>query len=470
MSLQVLKVSECYESETNPRGTDFAGKQFDELVASIKEKGVLVPVLARLKTAGALAGMYEIIAGSRRLRAAKLAKLEEIPAQLVEMTDDEAREAQIVENLQRQDVHPLEEGEAYRQLIEDGGRTVKDVAVKVGKPEDYVRQRLFLTNLCPAAAKEYRKGEMMDGAAYLVAKLSEHDQLAALKYMGQTWRGVTVSELKKWIEKTFYHPLAFQPWVKDAAVAKIVGPCEECSPAREALFGSVKENQCTDLRCWKRKMDVYVTHRIKSAEGGLIPVVKQYGVPERKTFAGMTVLSESNFEGLPSDKKKHCEGAVQGIVVDGPDTGTTIWICAGDECSKHGEQHTDYRPSEKEKAKRKKEREKEDARRVAFDTAISEAIGKVKWPLSEKHLEALFDLMLDHSSSNSAQPLLKRHGLKADVKKTKEYRERDFRSPLRRLAEGAGQDGKLRMIFELLLPTYWTHSDDKEMKKKISKL
>lgn len=469
MQLQTLKVSECYESETNPRGKDFAGKQFDELVASIKEKGVLVPVLARFKS-HAPTGMYEIVAGNRRLRAAKKAGLKEIPAQVQDMTDDEAREAQIVENLQRADVHPLEEGEVYRQLIEDGGRTVKDVAIRVGKAEDYVRQRLFLTNLCPAAAKEYRKGEMADGAAYLVAKLSERDQLAALKYMGQTWRGVTVSELKKWIEKTFYHPLAFQPWVKDVEIATIVGPCKECPPVREALFGSVKQNECTDLKCWKRKMDSYIAHRIKTDENGLVPVVKQYGTPDRKTFAGMTVLSESNFEGLPSDKKKHCEGAVRGIVVDGPDTGTTIWICAGDECSKHGQQHTEYKPSEKEKAKRKKEREKEEARRVAFDTTVAGALAKVNWPLSQKHLDALFDLVLENASSNSTQPLLKRHGLKADVKQHTDYRERDFRSPLRRMAEQAKNDGKLRLMFELLLPTYWSHADDGEMKKKIAKL
>jgi len=102
---------------------------------------VLVPVLARPRQGAGR--KYEVIAGSRRFRAAYKAGLLEIPAHIVEMTDDEAREAQIVENLQREDVHPLEEGEAYRQLIEDGGRTVKDVSVKSREAEAYVRQRLF---------------------------------------------------------------------------------------------------------------------------------------------------------------------------------------------------------------------------------------------------------------------------------------------------------------------------------------
>src|SRR5579871_4266155 len=82
MVLQNLKVSECYESETNPRGADFAGKQFDELVASVKEKGVLVPVLARPRPKNGK--KFEIVAGSRRLRAARQAGFAEIPAQVDE--------------------------------------------------------------------------------------------------------------------------------------------------------------------------------------------------------------------------------------------------------------------------------------------------------------------------------------------------------------------------------------------------
>src|SRR2546421_11245199 len=103
--LHAIKISLAYESDTNPRGSRFEGATFDELVASIKEKGVLVPVLARPRKKGAQE--FEIIAGNRRFRAAQIAGLAEIPANVQELTDIEAREAQIVENLQRADVHPL---------------------------------------------------------------------------------------------------------------------------------------------------------------------------------------------------------------------------------------------------------------------------------------------------------------------------------------------------------------------------
>lgn len=100
MELRSIKLSECFESPTNPRGSKFEGREFDELVASIREKGVLMPILVR-----AHKGKFEVIAGNRRFRAAKEAAFTEIPARIVEMTDIQAREAQIVENLQRADVH-----------------------------------------------------------------------------------------------------------------------------------------------------------------------------------------------------------------------------------------------------------------------------------------------------------------------------------------------------------------------------
>jgi len=131
MKLQNIKITHCYESPTNPRGLEIRRPAFQELVASVREKGVLMPVLARPQK-----DKFEIVAGNRRLRAAKVAGLTEIPARIEEMTDIEVREAQIVENLQRADVHPLEEGMAYRKLIEESGY---DVAA-VGRKSRQVRE------------------------------------------------------------------------------------------------------------------------------------------------------------------------------------------------------------------------------------------------------------------------------------------------------------------------------------------
>lgn len=462
MQLVSLKVSECYESETNPRGKDFGGKSFEELVASVKEKGVLVPVLARqmpLRTRTEET-QYEIIAGNRRLRAAKQAGLKEIPAQLVEMTDDEAREAQIVENLQREDVHPLEEGEAYRQLIEDGGRTVKDVAVKVGKSETYVRQRLFLTNLSKKAAKAYRAGELPDSFAAALARLVATAQDETLKWVSGQWRDITLEELNRHITQEYSNPLKFQPWLTDADVAKAVGPCKECPPNRESLFGKVKEGfQCTDLRCWRRKMAAFVAYK-KETEPELALVSEQYGESEAPW-----AMSAGDYE-LIESKKDRCDYAQKALVVDGEDIGKTVTICAAKECPDHGDQHTDYQQSPEEKERRKKEREKERVNKQKEDAAILAAIQRLTWPLSEKHLDELFELTFMRCSTSFQMPVTRRHGLKADVKKNGSYTMRDYEAPLRRFAEEGGKSGKLRMIFELLLPNY----SEEQLKKHLRKL
>jgi ParB family chromosome partitioning protein len=464
MQLQNLLVSECYESETNPRGTDFEGKQFDELVASVKEKGVLVPVLARaypLKDGNVQ--KYEVIAGNRRLRAAKKAGLKEIPAQVVKMTDEEAREAQIVENLQRQDVHPLEEGEAYRQLIEDGGRTVKDVAVKVGKSETYVRQRLFLTNLSERAGKLYRKGEIADAAVLVIARLSPKNQDTLIHDILYDLRPgeYDAADVKRYIEQHFSNSLDNQPWLTNAEIAKIVGACKECPPNRAALFGNIKQGQCTDLKCWTRKMGLYLDWIVEQ-NPEIVAVSDRYG-----TTAAKSILSKSQYEVLG---KKGCEFEAKAVVIEGDEVGKILRVCFDKDCKEHRLKDTEYAPSEKEKANRQKERDRDNARRVKFDIAICDALNEVKYPLSEKHLDVLLDFALNNASANICQPLLKRHGLKAEVKKENGYTSKDFRTPLREMAQPAGNSGKLRLIFELLLPTYWSHGDDREMKKKIAKL
>jgi ParB family chromosome partitioning protein len=123
-----LPLTDIDESATNPRATCSADA-LNELAASIRLRGVLQPILVR-----AVGDRYELIAGARRLRAAVLAALTTIPARVIAMNDQAARETQIIENLQREDVHPLEEAEAYENLIaSDGAYTVGVLATKVGK-------------------------------------------------------------------------------------------------------------------------------------------------------------------------------------------------------------------------------------------------------------------------------------------------------------------------------------------------
>jgi ParB family chromosome partitioning protein len=445
MKLQNIKVSACFESETNPRGTDFEDAAFSELVASVKEKGVLVPVLARPK---AKAGkQFEIIAGNRRFRAAQKAGLAEIPAQVEEMSDDEAQEAQIVENLQRADVHPLEEGEAYRKLIEDGGRKVSDIAVKVGKSESYVRQRLFLTNLSEKSGKLYRKGKIADAAVLLIARLSVKNQDVLVNDILYDLRpgNYDVSDLKQYIQLHFSNALSNQPWLKSAEIAKVVGPCEECPPNRAALFGEIKAGQCTDLKCWTRKMKAYLAWVIKENPDVLL-VSSRYGDTGAKN-----VLSKSQYEIVG---KKACDYVAKGLVAEGDGLGTIISICADKACKEHHDVKSEYAPSDKEQAKRKKERQKKTAERAKFDADILKALENVKWPLSEKQLDVLLELSFRRNSTAYQIPIVKRHGLEAIKKTSNGYTQRDYETPLRKLVKDGGKEAKLRLVFEFLLPDW----------------
>jgi ParB family transcriptional regulator, chromosome partitioning protein len=127
----------------------FKEPELQELAASLKEKGVLQPVLVRR----ADGGLFELIAGERRWRAAKLAGLKKIPALIQDASDAESVELALIENLQREDLNPIETAKAYRRLIEEFHLTQEDVAKRVGKERSSITNTMRLLSL-PAELQE----------------------------------------------------------------------------------------------------------------------------------------------------------------------------------------------------------------------------------------------------------------------------------------------------------------------------
>jgi ParB family transcriptional regulator, chromosome partitioning protein len=132
----------------------FSEKEIESLTESIREQGILQPILVRRDEQG-----YELIAGERRLKAAKRAGLNQAPAIVREITDAELLEISIVENIQRENLNPMEEAEAYHCLMREFGLTQEQVAVRVGKSRSSVANFLRLPNL-----PEEIKDSIMDGA------------------------------------------------------------------------------------------------------------------------------------------------------------------------------------------------------------------------------------------------------------------------------------------------------------------
>jgi ParB family chromosome partitioning protein len=453
MQLKKISVKEARPSKTNVAGRT-EGKEFKDLVASIKEKGVLVPVLAREIHKG-VQDYYEIVAGNRRLAAAKEAGLETIPAYVVEMTDAEAMEAQIIENLQRQDVHPLDEGEQYRKLIEEARYDTASLAAKVGKSESYVRQRLFLTNLTAKPAAAYRSGKLIDGQAVLIAKLSSADQEIALKATTNTWAGNSVADLKLWISEHIYSNLDNQPWLKSAEAAKAVGPCVECEPEKASLFGPVKEGACTSLKCWERKMKNFIAWKIaeskKDGSPGLAMVSTEYGSAPK----GVYPRSEYVIVGKKSTDR--CESVHGAIVANGADIGLEFDICTNPKCHVHRGMQSQYglTPEEQERRReeRKKEREASKRKDAKMEKQMAEALGKITWPLKEKHLETLLSLALKNCGFNTTRSIIKRHSIEVEKKKNSwgDGFSYDYNGSLKKASESMTKNEKIRLAFEILI-------------------
>jgi len=152
----------------------FSDASINELAASIEQKGILQPLVVRRVEGG-----YQLIAGERRYRAAQRLRLQEVPVTIREADDGEALEMALIENLQREDLNPLEEARAYRRLIDEFRHTQEDVATRVGKDRSTVANTLRLLQLPDAIKREIERGVLSAGhARALVSMESDAAKLA----------------------------------------------------------------------------------------------------------------------------------------------------------------------------------------------------------------------------------------------------------------------------------------------------
>ncbi len=172
-----LPISKVEPRSGQPR-TKFDEPALQELSESIAQHGVLQPITVRQLDSG----YYQIIAGERRWRAARMAGLSEIPARIIEADDRKAQELALVENLQREDLNPLEEARGYRALMDDFGLTQEAVSSSVGKSRSAVANALRLLNLSDEVASMLEKGEISSGHARALLPLEDPEiQLSAAR-------------------------------------------------------------------------------------------------------------------------------------------------------------------------------------------------------------------------------------------------------------------------------------------------
>ncbi len=163
-----LRIMEVEPNKNQPR-KDFAEEALDELASSIKEHGLLQPILVRPLTNG----RYQIIAGERRWRASRKAGLSTIKAVIRDFKDEEVMEIALIENLQREDLNPIEEAEGYSSLIKELGLTQEQVAKKVNKSRSYVANSLRVLNLDSLSRRALKEGKISLGHAKALLSIED---------------------------------------------------------------------------------------------------------------------------------------------------------------------------------------------------------------------------------------------------------------------------------------------------------
>lgn len=270
-----VRLDDIKASPTNPR-EHFNAADLAELAASIKAHGLVSPVLLRTNpdpTEGA--EIYELISGERRWRAARIAGLASIPATIRDDLSPAAIiEIQLVENLQREDLHPLEEAKGYDCMMREHGYTADTLAEKIGKSRSYIFGRTKLLDLSEDARRLFLAGALNPSVALLVARIPTHKlQAKAIDDVMQTdYNGdaKSVRAASRWIRDRYMLRLHEAPFpIDDGELIALAGPCGPC-PKRTGnapeIFDDVESaDVCTDPDCFALKKMAAAERRIQAA-------------------------------------------------------------------------------------------------------------------------------------------------------------------------------------------------------------
>lgn len=203
--ITMVAISEIRPNSFNPR-KHFDEDSLNELADSIRRQGMLQPVTVRPTADN---NGYELVFGERRYRAATIVGMQEIPAIISDLSDEEAEEIAITENLQRKDVTPMEEANAYQRLMESGRHDLSSLSVQFGKSEAYIRTRLKFASLIPEIATLLETDEITVSVANEICRYGENIQREVYEHhlkedvTYSSWRGQKASEIARNIERQY---------------------------------------------------------------------------------------------------------------------------------------------------------------------------------------------------------------------------------------------------------------------------
>lgn len=330
MEVQNIGLDLISPSPLNPRKT-FDQAALEELAVNIEKQGLLQPITVRVSTSEEFTNLetgdtamipcsYEIVCGERRYRALSILKAKEdgenvtkikahrkkterhqsIPCIVRVMNDDEAFDAMITENLQRQDVDPIEEAFAFAQLLEKGS-TVEDIALRFGKSTRFVFDRVKLNGILPEYKKKLKDNTLPIGAAMMLAKLDEETQKGFLEDLGSN-DSISTSEVKRLIDRMFQN-LNNSLWKDDDSWPNgEFLSCSECqcnTANHGCLFyemNNTKNPRCTSSSCFLNKSVSFVLRKVQE--------VKDLVKADEALDFGKTVVIQNDPGSYASDSTK----------------------------------------------------------------------------------------------------------------------------------------------------------------------
>jgi ParB family chromosome partitioning protein len=414
-----LPLSQLQESPFNPRKR-FEQSSLEELAQSIRAQGVLAPLLVREIEPE----RFEIVAGSRRFRASQIAGLEQAPVRIVNLSDAEAQLAMAVENLQREDVHPLEEARAFANLLQQQ-YDIATIATKVGRSERFVAERIRLNELIPSVADAFLEDKITVGHALLIAKLPASQQpeafTAAFRRIwttqGDVQTLVPVKELAAWIETNILLDLAAAPFDRhDATLLSETGSCDDCpkrTGANTLLFPGEAPDSCLDKQCYAAKTDRHIARALEQ-KPELVQISSSCGSHNggplgRNRYVEITPAKNGNGS---KAAQKRCSHLTKGIVVDGGSRGQIVTICAEPSCTVHHTQAQQSRQAaEKARLEQRKQNEKRKLQLTTRHRVLAAVLAKVSAPLSKPDLILIATALLERLIPDYAHSLAIRHKL-----------------------------------------------------------
>jgi ParB family chromosome partitioning protein len=339
---KTLPLAMLEESSTNPRRT-FDPTKLVELAHTLSTHGLIQPITVRPK-----GERFEIVAGARRYRAAQIAELVEVPVRVLELTDQQTLELQIVENSQRQDVHPYEEAAGYQRLLDLPGYSVETLVQKTGRSQSHIYARLTLLELIPEVATAFQEERITASHANLIARLPATRQAEAFE---ECWRKdyrdteahlLPAKNVAAWIQANLYLPLAAAPFNReDPSLYPTAGACTACprrSGHNTALFCDVQGDQCLDASCYQTKVNNHVDREI-AARPNLVQIEEGYRKPtEHRADAvrrGHFRELETRIDNPDAEPVSTCEAERPALIIYGQHIGTFLTVCTANDCPVH---------------------------------------------------------------------------------------------------------------------------------------